>query len=200
VSDTIVVEPVTPARWADLEELFERLGPRGGRTYTSGCWCVLWRVSAKEHQMGWGADKSPERGKANKALMQTIVERGDRPGLLAYRDGTAVGWCALGPRADLPRIRTSRSVADLPEPDDDGVWSVSCFYVHGSHKRRGVAGALLGAAIDVAREAGARVLEGYPVAPGHGDPFTGHVALYEAAGFAVQMGQTSRGLARLTLR
>jgi GNAT superfamily N-acetyltransferase len=199
VSEVITVEPVTPARWADLEDLFERLGPRGGRTYPSGCWCVLWRVSAKEHQTGWGADKSPARGQANKARMQAIVERGDRPGLLAYLDGTAVGWCALGPRADLPRIRSSRSVADLPEPDDDGIWSVSCFYVHGSHKRRGVAGALLDAAVDVAREAGARVLEGYPVAPGHGDPFTGHVALYEAAGFDVQMGDTSRGLARLTL-
>jgi GNAT superfamily N-acetyltransferase len=183
-----------------MEELFERLGPRGGRTYPSGCWCVLWRVSAQEHQMGWGADRGPDNGKANKARMQTIVERGDRPGLLAYLDGTAVGWCAVGPRGDLPRIRSARSVADLPEPDDDGIWSVSCFYVHGSHKRHGVAGALLGAAVDVARKAGAEVLEGYPVAPGHGDPFTGHVALFEAAGFAVQMGATARGLARLRLR
>jgi GNAT superfamily N-acetyltransferase len=198
VDDVIAVKPVTRARWGDLEELFERLGPRGGRTYTSGCWCVLWRVSAKEHQMGWGADKSPDRDKANKARMEAIVKRGDRPGLLAYRDGTAVGWCAVGPRADLPRLRTTTSVPDLPG-SDDGTWSVSCFYVHGSHKRRGVAAALLDAAVDTARKAGARVLEGYPVAPGHGDPFTGHVALFEAAGFAVSMGDTSRGLARLQI-
>jgi GNAT superfamily N-acetyltransferase len=195
----IVVKPVTRARWADMEELFERPGPRGGKTYSSGCWCVLWRVPAKEHQMGWGRDKGPDRGAGNKALMERIVQRGDRPGLLAYDDGVAVGWCAVGPRADLPRIRTSASVADLPEPDDEGIWSVSCFYVHGSAKRQGVAGALLDAAIETATKAGARVLEGYPVAPGHGDPFTGHAALYEAAGFTVQLGATSRGLARLRL-
>ena len=45
-----------------------------------------------------------------------------------------------------------------PLPDrDDGIWSVSCFYVHGSHKRRGVAGALLEAAVETARKAGARM-------------------------------------------
>src|ERR1043165_8990391 len=117
-------------------------------------------MSAEKHQMGWGADKSPERGKANKAVMEKIVRRGDRPGLLAYLDGTAVGWCAVGPRADLPRLRTTTSILDLPDADE-GVWSVSCFYVHGSHKRQGIAGALLDGAISEARKAGAQVLEGY---------------------------------------
>ena len=46
--DGIVVEPVTRARWADMEELFERPGPRGGKTYSGGCWCVLWRIPRKE--------------------------------------------------------------------------------------------------------------------------------------------------------
>jgi GNAT superfamily N-acetyltransferase len=188
----LTVLPVTRSRWPDLEELFERRGPRGGRPYTDGCWCVLWRVPAKEHRAGWDTG-------ANKGVLVDIVHRGDEPGLLAYLDGTAVGWCAVGPRADLPRIRSSASVADLPEADDDGIWSVSCFYVHGSSKRRGVAGALLAAAVERARANGARVLEGYPVAPGHGDPFTGFASLFEAAGFAVSMGTTSRGLARLDL-
>ena len=182
-----------------MEELFERLGPRGGKPYTSGCWCVLWRLSAKEHQAGWGDDKGPDRGAGNKAVMVDIVRRGDRPGLLAYLDGTAVGWCALAPRADLPRIRASSSVADLPEPDDEGIWSVSCFYVHGSAKRRGIASALLGGGHHRGPGTGARVLEGYPVEPGHGDPFTGYASLFEAAGFAVEMGDTSRGLARIEL-
>jgi GNAT superfamily N-acetyltransferase len=197
--DGIVVKPVTRARWGDMEELFERPGPRGGKTYPGGCWCVLWRIPRKDFEAGWGSDKSPDRGAGNKAVMVEIVRRDRRPGLLAYAEGTAVGWCAVSPRADLPRIRSSPSVADLPEDDDDGIWSVSCFYVHGSAKRRGVAGALLDAAVETATKAGARILEGYPVPPGHGDPFTGHAALFEAAGFTVGMGDTSRGLARLRL-
>ncbi len=188
----IVVRPATPARWRDVEDLFERRGPRGGRPYTDGCWCVLWRMPAKDHRAGWDSG-------ANKGVLVDIVRRGDRPGLLAYQGGTPIGWCALSPRAALPRIRSSPSVADLPEEDDEGIWSLSCFYVHGSHKRTGVAAALITAAIDTARKAGARVLEGYPVQPGHGDPFTGYAAQFEATGFTVTMGDTSRGLARLDL-
>jgi GNAT superfamily N-acetyltransferase len=200
MEQAIVVRPATRARWADLEELFERPGPRGGKTYPGACWCVLWRIPRKEFEAGWGRDKSPDRGAGNKAVMVEIVRRDERPGLLAYLDGTAVGWCAVGPRSDLPRLRQTASVADLPEDHDDGIWSVSCFYVHGSYKRRGVAGALLAAAVETATAAGAQVLEGYPVRPGHGDPFTGHAALFEAAGFTVTLGDTSRGLARLRLR
>jgi hypothetical protein len=37
------VHPVTPDRWDDLAELFERPGPRGGRQDTANCWCSVWR-------------------------------------------------------------------------------------------------------------------------------------------------------------
>ena len=44
------VFPLTPDRWADLEQLF---GERGA---SSGCWCMWWRVAAKdwEHDAGAG--------------------------------------------------------------------------------------------------------------------------------------------------
>lgn len=193
----LTIEPVTPARWDDMVDLFARAGPRGGRTYSSGCWCVLWRVPSKEFNAGWGKTKGEDRGAANQSVMAAIVAEGRVPGLLAYDDGVPVGWCAVGPRHDLPRLRTSRQLH--LEGDDEGVWSVSCFYVHGTAKRRGVARALLDAAIGYAQRCGATVIEGYPVEPGHSDPFTGHRALFEAAGFHIEPREGSRAVARLDL-
>lgn len=37
------VQVVTPDRWWDLAELFQRPGPRGGTPITAGCWCMWWR-------------------------------------------------------------------------------------------------------------------------------------------------------------
>lgn len=34
---------MTSERWADLTDLFERKGPRGGTPMTAGCWCMWWR-------------------------------------------------------------------------------------------------------------------------------------------------------------
>ncbi len=48
-----------------------------------------------------------------------------------------------------------------------------------------------------AHESGASVLEGYPVEPGHSDPFTGHRALLERAGFRIEPRDGSRDVARL---
>ena len=98
---------VSVASVADMEELFERKGPRGGKTYSSACWCVLWRIPRKEFEAGWGSDKSPDRGAGNKAVMVEIVRRNERPGLLAYLDGTAVGWCAVDQYSPLSTSRRS---------------------------------------------------------------------------------------------
>ena len=42
----ITVHPVTKERWADLVELFERPGPRGGSPMPANCWCMWWRARA----------------------------------------------------------------------------------------------------------------------------------------------------------
>ncbi len=54
----IEVQPVTPNRWNDLADLFERRGPRGGTPVTSNCWCMEWR--------GLTGDRNPQpTGHAN---------------------------------------------------------------------------------------------------------------------------------------
>ena len=72
---------------------------------------------------------------------------------------------------------------------DDTVWAVTCFVTRAGYRRRGVSYALAGAAVNFAREGGARALEGYPMItqPGQeiawGELHIGSRSIFAAAGF-----------------
>ncbi len=176
----VEIHPVTPDRWADMVDLFERPGPRGGRQVSSGCWCMYWRLDNASFDQFWG--RGDERGAGNKAAMGEIVAAGRVPGLLAYTDGQALGWVSVAPREEFPRVEKSRALRPV---DDEPVWSIVCFYIHRTAHGRGIGRALLDAAVEHARSAGARIVEGYAVEAGDGDPYTGFRSMFEACGFRV---------------
>jgi GNAT superfamily N-acetyltransferase len=124
------------------------------------------------------------RGEGNRRAMRGQVRAGVVPGILAYAGREPVGWCAVEPRGAYPRLARSRRLAPV---DDAPVWSVTCFFVARGWRGRGISGALLRAAADHARRAGATVLEGYPVAP-RGETadawlYTGLATTFARAGF-----------------
>lgn len=112
---------------------------------------------------------------------------GRAPGLVAYRDGEAVGWVSVGPREDYERLLHSKVLAPV---DDRPVWSIVCFVVSRHARGRGVAASMLQAGIAYAREHGATLLEAYP-AETHdrrmraADMYQGTLSLFERAGFEV---------------
>lgn len=124
--------------------------------------------------------------------MRRIVKAGPPPGVLAYSGREPVGWCALAPRQDYVALENSRVLAP-PDTTDTAqpVWSVVCFYIAKSWRRKGVSTALLRGAAEFARKRGARILEGYPVDP---QPekvasmlpwaYTGLPQTFQRAGFA----------------
>ncbi len=171
---SIRVVPVTPARWPDLAELLSRKGPRGGSPQTDGCWCRFWLTRGNAHWDGYDG--------ANRAALEEEVTSGSEPGLLAYVDDVAAGWCRVGPRERFPRLEASRNLARV---NDEPAWAAVCFYVHPASRRQDVASALLDAAAERATAHGAAFLEGYPVAPGHPtiDAYTGYLPMFLAAGF-----------------
>jgi GNAT superfamily N-acetyltransferase len=127
-----------------------------------------------------------------------VVDTGPPPGLLAYHDGKPVGWVAVAPRAEYPRLNRSPKLKPV---DDLPVWSVTCFYIDRRYRGTGVAGTLLAAAIEHARAHGATSIEGYPVDPGDGrvsnaSAFTGVLDMFRAAGFS----EIARRGGRPTLR
>lgn len=144
---SVVVVPATADRFDDVAAL---LGPRGPDT--SACWCLYYRCTSSQFNQLKGAERP--------AALRSLCEREVAPGVLAYLDGQVVGWCALGPRAEMGRLQRSRTI---PVVDDTPAWSVVCFVVRAGFRRRGVTAALLDGAIAYAAEHGATVLESYPI-------------------------------------
>jgi RimJ/RimL family protein N-acetyltransferase len=140
--------PLTPERWDDFESL---LGESGG---DDGCWCMWWRIPRDQ----WTA----QRGDENRRAMKRIVESGEVPGILAYVEGRAGGWCSVAPRQAYPTLNRSRNLKPV---DDEAVWSIVCFYVSPAHRGSGLMTAMVAGARDYAVSQGARIVEAYPREP-----------------------------------
>ena len=170
------------ADWPGVERLF------GNRGEPSRCWCRFFALTGAQ----WSGS-TPEQRKAQ--LRDKFDGGTPAPGVLAFRDGNPVGWCAVEPRECYPRILRSKVLTTATEaawdPGGNHVWSVSCFVVSPGQRRTGVARALLGAAVEHAYAYGATVVEAYPVDPaqrpkaGPADLYHGTLGLFLAAGFEV---------------
>ncbi len=172
--DDLTITPLDGRTWGTLADLFGQGGD------PKRCWCLYWRLPSRS----WSLTNT----EANRNALYDLVEGGGpTPGLVARRDGTAVGWVSLGPREDFPRLTRSRTIPHVPGED---VWSIVCFVVGRRARRSGVATALLDAAVGHAEANGARTLEAYPVSTG-GDritsasAYTGTLGMFERAGFSV---------------
>ena len=182
------VQPASADRWDDLAKL------AGERGFYSGCWCMWWRVTSKE----WN-EQHEFLGDEFKAL----VCADQVPGLLAYDGDEPVGWVAVAPRSEYPRLDRSTKLKPV---DDQPVWSITCFYIHRDHRRQGVAQELLAAAVEHARSQGAETVEGYPIDPAavkeisSASIFTGTLPMFRAAGFEEVARRGGRPIVRLTLK
>lgn len=141
-------QPLTPARWNDFVSLFGHRGACGG------CWCMLWRLSRKQFEL--------QKGNGNKRAMKKIINSGQVPGILAYHNGKAIGWCSIAPRTSFPALSRSRILQPV---DNKPCWSVTCLFIERSYRKKWVSTKLLRAAGKFAKSRGARVVEGYPVEP-----------------------------------
>ena len=172
----LAIQPLTSELWPALEDLFGKPGA------SNGCWCMYWRLGGAYRGRGH------ER---NKADFRALVRLGPPPGLLAFDGDLAVGWCQLSPRRALPYLDQSGLTRRL---DDTPVWAISCFYVRKSYRERGVATALIAAALKAAKRAQAPALEAYPVdtaQPGAtSNLFTGIASTFARAGFRTVVPRT----------
>jgi GNAT superfamily N-acetyltransferase len=156
---------------------------------------MYWRLPRKQ----WTAQK----GDGNRRGLQRLVTSGAPLGVLAYAEGRAVGWCAVGPRESFPGLDRSRVAARV---DDAPVWSITCLFVDRAWRGRGVSVALLEAAARYAGRHGTGIAEGYPVEPRGGraaDAFvwTGLASAFRRTGFAeVARRSATRPVMRRALR
>jgi len=168
---------VLPAlgRFEDFREVVGVKKQGGG-----GCWCMSYRDP-----------RVPNDERAD--YMRGLCDAEPGPGVLAYVDGVAAGWCSVAPRSTYRRLMHSRTIPFLDERD---AWSAVCFVVRAGYRRQGLMHTLLAGAVEHARTSGAEVVEGYPVVVEPGEKvdvisgYVGTTRLFESAGFT-RAGATS---------
>lgn len=162
--------PLTQKLWRDFEMLFGAHGACGG------CWCMFWKLRGREYH--------ESTGDIARQMQKTIVDSKTVPGLLAYSEGYPVGWIAVEPRSQYPRLAHSRNLKPV---DEQEVWSVTCFFIEKKHRKLGLTVELLKAAIAYVKKNGGHIVEGYPVDADGEKPapfvFTGLAAAFRQAGF-----------------
>lgn len=195
MSEQITVVPANEASCEDLQTVF---GSRGSAAY---CQCQRFKLAPGEAFKTYPAE---ERALRLRAQTNCGVPRAtSTSGLVAYLEGEPVGWCAVEPRpAYEGLLRVYRVPWDGRAEDktDESIWAVTCVFARAGFRRRRVSYALARAAVDFARERGARALEAYPMLTQPGEEITwgelhmGTPGIFAAAGLAEVNHPTPRRL------
>jgi len=184
MSDVLTIVPANEASWEDLQAVF---GTRGD---PSRCCCQRYKMQPRESWASVGAEELAARFRVQTECGNP--ESRSTSGLVAYLDGEPVGWCAVEPRTEYRRLLRDTRVPWVDrneEKADDSVWAVTCFVTRAGFRKRGISRALARAAVDFARERGARAIEGYPMVTGPGQEITwgelhvGSGSIFADAGF-----------------
>ena len=167
---------LTPQRMAELHTVL-----RGG--FGASCWCMHPRLTNEQlHALPGGGSLSERR----RVAMTSLAGRDCAPGLLAFEGAEPVGWIAVAPRSELARVEASRAT---PRVDELDVWVIPCITVRKKARRRGIALALIRAAVTFAAEHGAAAVEAYPRAgaarTADDNIYFGIEPLFRRAGFQV---------------
>ena len=169
--------------WDDVEQLFGRAGA------SNGCWCQYWIL---------GADYTRrEKSQNHRDLAQQVRE--GNAGLVASRDGTAVGWARFTPRSELDWLLDRFPKYDFAHQD---AWSLSCFFVARHARGHGVMRQLIEFASRWGRDHDT-LIEGYPIDTGVDgatrNVFPGVLQAFLDAGF-IEQGRLSKDRAVVVSR
>lgn len=192
MTEHLRIVPADQASADDLDAVFARGDP-------ARCRCQWFKIRYAE----WRATPADELARRLREQTQCgHPGAASTSGLVAYLDGEPAGWCAVQPRTAYPRLLTAKVPWAGRQEDrtDESVWAVTCFVTRPAYRRRGVGRALASAAVEFARDRGARAIEGYPLAAGAGtnaERYVGTERMFTDAGFTPVSRPSER---RVTMR
>ena len=175
--EALTVRPLTAARVDDVKTV-----TRG--TWGAQCWDLHPRFTAsQQREMGITLTEGTVETKRRAVLAKLARRRRNSAGLVAYVGREPVGFVSLGPRVDFARVANSRATPAFEE----AAWVIPCITVRRGYRGRGVAVAMLRAAVDYAAKRGAPAVEAYPrtgTKRVHDDfAYIGTEAMFRKAGF-----------------
>ena len=192
-SPELTIIPANEASCQDLEAVF------GKRGVPAHCQCQWFKSQGRE----WDTNVVPVEERASRLREQTACgDPGSKTtsGLIAYLDREPAGWCAVEPRTAYQRLGRVPWTGRDEDKDDETVWAVTCFVVRVGYRGQGLMYELARAAVDFARDRGAKAVEGYPMLldPGQtatwGELFVGTPQAFAAAGLEEVSHPTKRRL------
>ena len=142
----LTIQPLNEETWPAFADLVERDGGVWG-----GCWCISFHL-----------DPYGPKGqcKPYRETKERLVCQGNAHAALVFEGETCVGWCQFGSPLELPNIKHRKQyeseVADRPD------WRITCFYVGKGYRKKGVANAALGGALEEIARLGGGMVEAYP--------------------------------------
>ncbi|MBK9259315.1 MAG: GNAT family N-acetyltransferase [Polyangiaceae bacterium] len=147
-----------PEHIEGLAELFHAAG--------SPCFCRFWHFTGTNNEWLDVCANAP-RENAD-VFARALAERSDEArGIVALHEGRVVGWLKVAPASVMRKAYERRFYKQLPvlKGDREGVFLIGCALVHPAYRKRGVAKALVGGAVELAPSLGASVLEALPCRP-----------------------------------
>jgi ribosomal protein S18 acetylase RimI-like enzyme len=153
---------LSKSTWPDFEWLFMQ-----GNGWDH-CWCMAFQ---RDRSRSRGRELTrAERSVSNRVDKGRLVDEEGAHGILVYAQDEPVGWCQYGPAQELLSVDRRKTGGRMAEGGSgERLWRITCFVTSKKHRRRGVAGAALRAALEAIREKGGGLVEGYPVAHWHID-------------------------------
>jgi len=155
------------------------------------CWCTAWWTDTWEDYLALTPAQRRE-------LRESLIERGEYDGYLAYVDGAPVAWMQVGARDRLGKVLVSFEL----EPDPE-TWATTCFLVLEPYRGQGLGREFLRQVLADLDARGVTLVEGYPRhGEGHGatDLWSGPEALYADSGFSEVKKGPNRSVYRRRLR
>ena len=181
----ILIAPLRPEQAGDFLRFFdhERGVAFADNPQWAKCYCHYYQVPKS---IRWESLSAPQ----NRAAMQARIEVGEMEGFLAYEGGEVVGWVNAQPRHKLPHCFARLGIAPTPlacAPFEAA--SIVCFVVAPTQRRRGIARALLGGAMESFAARGFKLVDAFPFKSGDSELATDHyhgpLPTFLEAGFSV---------------
>jgi GNAT superfamily N-acetyltransferase len=168
------VRPLATERLADYLAFFEERAFTDNPRWAS-CYCYFPYHDPKS------TDWPTRTAAQNRTAICECINGGRAQGHLAYEGDQVVGWCNAGPWSLYPTLSGSDS-----EPKAD-TGCIFCFVVAPTHRRQGIARALLDAACDALKSQQLRWVRAAPSrkAEGTAQNYHGPLEMYLAAGFSI---------------
>jgi ribosomal protein S18 acetylase RimI-like enzyme len=181
----IVITPLRPEQSGDFLRFFdhERGVAFADNPQWAKCYCHYYQVPKS---IRWASLSAPQ----NRTAMQARIEVGEMEGFLAYDGGEVVGWVNAQPRHKLPHCFARLGIS--PTPLACALFeaaAIVCFVIAPTQRRRGIARALLRAALESLAARGFKLVEAFPFKSGDSelaaDHYHGPLPIFLDAGFNV---------------